>query len=53
MQYLTHPFTDSSGSVPILYAHEPFFLWQALLFVMHLINVVDLTNLPLYFCFSH
>ena len=53
MQYLTHPFTDSSGSVPNCNAHAPFFLRHPFSFVMLLINLVDLITLPFFVCFSH
>ena len=42
MQCLTHPFTDSSGSVPTFDANAPFSLRHPFSFVMILINFVDL-----------
>ena len=52
MQCLTHPFTDSSGSVANLYARASFLLRHPLSFVMCLVNLVDLISLPFLFA-SH
>ena len=52
MHCLTHPFTDSFCSIFSMLMH-PFIIWHPLLFVMFLINFVDLMNLSFFICFSH
>ena len=46
MQYLTYPFTELSGSVPVFYAHAPFISSASFVVCCVLLVVVDICLLP-------